>query len=189
MSDVVAIDLLRHGDTGCPGFRGQLDDVLTDAGREQMREAVAGRRWDAIVSSPLARCVAFARWKAGLDGVPLHVDPRLMEFHFGEWQSMSMEALAVAHGDALGRFWADPETHPPPGGETLSAFRTRLTAALDAIARAHAGEAVLVVTHGGAIRLLRCLAEGRPASQMAMVNVPHASLHRLDWPCASGSGA
>jgi alpha-ribazole phosphatase len=40
---------------------------------------------------------------------------------------------------------------------------------------------VLVVTHGGAIRLLRCEAEARDFGEMANIDVPHASLHVLPW--------
>jgi alpha-ribazole phosphatase len=40
---------------------------------------------------------------------------------------------------------------------------------------------VLVVTHGGAIRLLRCESEGRDFGDMASIDVTHASLHSLRW--------
>ena len=40
---------------------------------------------------------------------------------------------------------------------------------------------MLAVTHGGAIRLLRCVAEGRDFGDMAGIEVAHASLHRLPW--------
>ncbi|WP_173425610.1 histidine phosphatase family protein, partial [Stutzerimonas stutzeri] len=52
------IDLLRHGETERGGgFRGSLDDALTDRGWQQMREAVDGAGpWDALISSPLQRC-------------------------------------------------------------------------------------------------------------------------------------
>lgn len=189
MSAAVAIELLRHGDTGQRGFRGQLDDPLSELGWRQLRDAVAGRRWDAIVSSPLARCAAFARWKAEADDVPLRLDPRLMEYHFGDWQAMSMEVLAASQADALGRFWSDPVKYPPPGGETIPAFHARLAEALDAIAAEYAAGDVLVVTHGGAIRALRCHAEGRTLSDMAALEAPHASLHRLTWPSTAGNDA
>jgi len=170
--------LLRHGDTGRHGFRGQLDDPLNEAGWRQMRAAVDAQAWDAVLSSPLQRCAAFARELADARGLPLRLDPRLAEYHFGDWQGVPLDTLATEHGEALGRFWADPLACPPPGAETLAAFRARLVAALDAIT---AGR-VLVITHGGAIRLLRCVAEGRPLGEMAGIDVPHASLHRLAWP-------
>lgn len=177
----VVVDLLRHGDTGQRSYRGQLDDALTDDGWTQLRAAVVGRKWDAVVSSPLQRCAAFARELADVRGMPLRLDERLAEYHFGDWQGVPIEALADKHGDALGRFWADPVAHPPPGAETFDLFRERLSLALDNIARDAGSRRVLVVTHGGAIRLLRCLVEGRGYGDMADIEVAHGSLHPLPW--------
>ncbi|PWK88630.1 histidine phosphatase family protein [Fulvimonas soli] len=182
MSAAARLELLRHGDTGQRSYRGQLDDPLSALGWAQLRAAAAGRAWDRIVSSTLRRCAAFAQELAQARGLPLRLDARLAEYHFGDWQGVPIETLAARDGEALARFWADPVRHPPPGAESFAAFRARLCAALDEAARAAAGARVLVLTHGGAIRLLRCLVEGRDYGDMAGIEVPHASLHPLPWP-------
>lgn len=171
------VDLLRHGDTGQRGFRGHRDDPLTPRGWTQLRAAVVDGEWDAVVASPLQRCAAFARELAQARGLPLRLDPRWREYHFGQWQDMPVETLAREHGAALARFWADPAAHPPPGAEAFADFAARVRAAVEALG-AHGGR-VLVVTHGGPIRWLRCRAAGSPASCMSAIEVPHASLHRL----------
>jgi alpha-ribazole phosphatase len=176
------IDLLRHGDTGQRSYRGQLDDALSEQGWAQLRDAVKGRDWDIVVSSSLQRCSAFAQELARARGVPLRIDTRLAEYHFGHWQGMPIERIAEEQGDALANFWADPVAYPPPGGETFDAFRRRLSDALDDAVSEAAGQHVLMVTHGGAIRLLRCLVEKRSYGDMAGIDVPHASIHRLLWP-------
>jgi alpha-ribazole phosphatase len=175
------IDLLRHGDTGQRSYRGQLDDPLTELGWTQLRAAVEGGAWDRIVSSPLARCARFAEELAGARGVPLRLDARLAEYHFGDWQGVPIETLAEEQGDALGRFWTDPVANPPPGAETIDAFHARLASAMIDIAAEARDARVLAITHGGAIRLLRCAAEQRPFADMAGIDVPHASLHRMAW--------
>ena len=182
-----AIDLLRHGDTGQRSYRGQLDDPLSAQGWAQLRAAVAERRWDLIVSSSLRRCADFARELAAARGLPLRIDPRLAEYHFGAWQGVPIETLAETQGEALANFWADPVAHPPPEAETFARFHARLGAALDDVAAEARGRDVLVVTHGGAIRLLRCRAEGRGYGDMANIEVPHASLHRLRWHAKVGA--
>ena len=133
------------------------------------------------MSSTLQRCARFAQAFARERGLPLQLDARLAEYHFGDWQGVPIETLAQEQGDALGRFWADPVAHPPPGGETFAQFRGRLSAAMDDIAATATHERVLVVTHGGAIRLLRCIVERRGFGDMAGIDVPHASLHPIEW--------
>ncbi|HEX7814297.1 histidine phosphatase family protein [Dyella sp.] len=176
------IELLRHGDTGQRSYRGQLDDPLSEVGWVQLREAVKDRQWDAVVSSSLRRCADFAAELCAARQLPLRLDARLAEYHFGRWQGIAIEELAEQHSDALGRFWRDPVRYPPPDAEPFDAFRQRLCEALDTVAYGSAGRRVLVVTHGGAIRLLRCVAESRGFGDMAGIDVPHASLHRLAWP-------
>jgi alpha-ribazole phosphatase len=176
------IDLLRHGETGQRSYRGQLDDALADAGWAQLRTAVEGREWDMIVSSSLQRCAAFARELSTARGLPLRLDTRLAEYHFWRWQGVPIERIAKEEGDALGRFWADPVAHPPPDAETFTAFHDRLGAALDDAVAEAGDRRLLVITHGGAIRLLRCRVERRSYGDMAGIEVPHASLHRVRWP-------
>ncbi|MEH6419140.1 histidine phosphatase family protein [Pseudomonas sp. CGJS7] len=181
-STALSIDLLRHGDTGHRSYRGQLDDSLLQLGWRQMRDAVLGRDWDVVVSSPLQRCAAFAQELAQARGLPLALEPRLREYHFGAWQGLAVDVIAAEQGEALARFWADPVAHPPPAAERFGDFAARLTAAADAIAHDYAGQRVLVVTHGGVIRLLRCLSVGRRYTDLLNIDVAHASLHALSWP-------
>ena len=67
------IDLLRHGETERGGgFRGSLDDALTARGWQQMHAALHGAGpWDALISSPLQRCAAFASQLAAQRALPL----------------------------------------------------------------------------------------------------------------------
>lgn len=180
------VDLLRHGDTGQAGFRGQLDDPLSALGWQQMRAVCAehaGRAgWTAVLSSPLRRCAEFAHALTRDLGLPLDLDAGLAEYDFGQWTGASPAELFSRDPEALERFWRDPLAHPPPGAETISAFSTRVQAALDAAHMREPQARLLVLTHGGVIRLLRCLQEARPLQAMSSVEVAHASLHRLWWP-------
>ena len=178
----ISIELMRHGDTGQRSYRGQLDDPLTELGWQQLREGAANGEWDVLVSSSLQRCAAFARELAEQRGLPLQLDPRLCEYHFGDWQGVPIEEIDRDYGPALGRFWADPLTYPPPNAETFQQFQQRLCEAMDAIVASYPGKRVLVITHGGVIKLLRSVAAGQGPGSMAGMHVPHASLHPLPWP-------
>ncbi|HKK00814.1 MAG TPA: alpha-ribazole phosphatase family protein [Desulfuromonadales bacterium] len=175
-----AADLLRHGETGSNGFRGRLDEPLTPTGWEQMRRgAQAGGPWQAVVSSPLSRCAAFAEAFAGQACLPLEYDQRLAELDFGDWEGLSAERVMQDQPELLKRFWSDPWSCTPPGGESLAAFEGRIRAAWTDLARCYQGQDVLVVTHSGVIRLSLCLAQKLGRGELLQVDVPYGSLHRI----------
>lgn len=172
------LDLLRHGETERGGgFRGSLDDALTDTGWAQMRQAVSGLAdWDALVSSPLQRCARFADELALTHGLPLQLEPGLQELHFGAWEGRSAVELMVDSERELGLFWNDPYTFTPPEGEPLVRFEARVLAALARLQAQHAGKHLLLVTHGGVMRLLLARARGLPREHLLQVEVAHGAL-------------
>lgn len=172
------LDLLRHGETERGGgFRGSLDDALTDTGWAQMRQAVNGLAgWDALVSSPLQRCARFADELALAHGLPLQLEPGLQELHFGTWEGRSAAELMVDSERELGFFWNDPYTFTPPEGEPLLRFEARVLTALAALQAQHAGKHLLLVTHGGVMRLLLARARGLPREHLLQVDVAHGAL-------------
>lgn len=175
------LDLLRHGETELGGgLRGSLDDALTEKGWAQMRAAVVERgAWDRLISSPLQRCARFAEELGTRLGVPVHLDKDLQELHFGAWEGQSAAALMDTDAEALGLFWADPYAFTPPQGEPVADFSTRVRAAVARLHTAYAGERVLLISHGGVMRLLLAQARGLPREQLLNVEVGHGALFSL----------
>ncbi len=178
------IDLLRHGEPeGGPCFRGRTDDPLTRTGWQQMQQALARLAgqggWDQIITSPLQRCQQFAEALAEDSGIPLETDARLMEIDFGKWEGRTIDSLMGSAPAALQRFWSDPFAHPPPGAEAFEAFEQRIEQAWEAILDGHGGKRVLLIVHGGVIRLLLCKQMGMPLPHMFRLVVDHASLSRV----------
>jgi len=183
VNEFVNIDLLRHGEVaGEPGggarYRGRTDDPLSPAGWEQMWAAVDGERhWQIVITSPLARCATFAHTIAERRSLPMRADERLREMDFGTWENRGTAELMVAEPDALTRFWQDPLTHSPPQGESLQAMHARVIAAWrDIVAD---GKTALVITHGGPIRIILCHSLGHPLARLLDIDVPQASLRRV----------
>jgi len=175
------LDLLRHGETELGGgLRGSLDDALTEKGWAQMRAAVIEQGpWDRLVSSPLQRCARFAEELGALLGLPVQLDKGLQELHFGAWEGQSAVALMETDAEALGLFWADPYSFTPPQGEPVVDFSTRVLAAVERLQAAYAGERVLLISHGGVMRLLLAQARGLPREQLLNVEVGHGTLFSL----------
>ncbi|MCO7625305.1 alpha-ribazole phosphatase family protein [Pseudomonas fluorescens] len=175
------LDLLRHGETELGGgLRGSLDDALTEKGWAQMRAAVvAGGPWDRLISSPLQRCARFAAELGEQLNLPVQLENDLQELHFGTWEGQSAAALMETDAEALGLFWADPYAFTPPQGEPVSDFADRVLGAVARLHQAYAGERVLLISHGGVMRLLLAQARGLPREQLLNVEVAHASLFAL----------
>ncbi|MBI3899415.1 MAG: alpha-ribazole phosphatase family protein [Gammaproteobacteria bacterium] len=178
------MDLLRHGYVeGGPCYRGITDDPLSAAGWEQMWAAVSGDiRWDGIVTSPLTRCAAFARALAEQRALPLQIDARLQEMNFGRWEGRTAAQLLETDADALTGFWQDPWNRGPPGGESLAQVRARVLDAWgDIVAQRRR---LLVVAHGGPIRVILCHVLNHPLAKLLEIDVPYAALRRIDVPMA-----
>ena len=177
----VLLDMLRHGETELGGgLRGSLDDALTTLGWTQMRDAVTGQGpWDRIVSSPLQRCALFARELSEQLDLPVSFDKDLQELHFGAWEGQSAAALMEVDEQALGLFWADPYAFTPPDGEPVLEFSARVLSAVSRLQRDFAGQRVLVVCHGGVMKLLLAQARGMPREQLLQVPVIHGALFGL----------
>ena len=175
------LDLLRHGETELGGgLRGSLDDALTEKGWTQMRAAVVeGGPWDRIVSSPLQRCARFAAELGEQLSLSVHLDKDLQELHFGAWEGQSAAALMENDAEALGLFWADPYSFTPPQGEPVSEFSSRVLAAVARLHNTYAGDRVLLISHGGVMRLLLAQARGLPREQLLNVEVAHGAVFAL----------
>jgi alpha-ribazole phosphatase len=175
------LDLLRHGETELGGgLRGSLDDALTSKGWEQMRAAVLEQGpWDRLISSPLQRCARFAEELGAKSGLPVVLDKDLQELHFGAWEGQSAAALMETDAEALGLFWADPYAFTPPDGEPVADFSKRVLAAVERLHAAYAGERILLISHGGVMRLLLAQARGLPREQLLNVEVGHGALFSL----------
>jgi alpha-ribazole phosphatase len=145
-----------------------------------MRAAVVeGGPWDRIVSSPLQRCARFAAELGEQLNLSVHLDKDLQELHFGAWEGQSAAALMETDAEALGLFWADPYSFTPPQGEPVSEFAARVLAAIARLHGAYAGERVLLISHGGVMRLLLAQARGLPREQLLNVEVAHGALFAL----------
>ena len=175
------LDLLRHGETELGGgLRGSLDDALTANGWAQMRAAVMEQGpWDRLVSSPLQRCARFAEELGAQLKLPVTLEKDLQELHFGAWEGQSAAALMETDAEGLGLFWADPYRFTPPEGEPVSAFSDRVLGAVARLHQAYAGERVLLISHGGVMRLLLARARGLPREQLLNVEVGHGGLFSL----------
>ena len=182
------IYLLRHGESEWnveQRTQGQTRHPrLTERGRAQAQAAARALLTDigstpvsCVVSSDLVRAVQTAEIVAGALSARMCVDTRLREQSLGSFEGLSY-AESFAAGSAFD--WSDPDLRVG-GGESLREMATRMTTALSDFAdELNTTGAIVVVSHGDAIRALLAGRVGALPGAGTWVDVPNGSVAVLD---------
>jgi broad specificity phosphatase PhoE len=187
--------LVRHAEAQCSRdglalLCGSHDAALSECGRaqvERLRCRLASDNFGALYSSPLQRAVETAR--AAPD--PLLNDMRVLrslaEIHCGAVEGMPLEHIRHSMPDYWRRNEAqDDDSFCWPRGETYSKFRSRVLRAIRAIARVHAGQTVLVVTHAGVVSQILGALCAQPAARWENFRPGNTAITELLWRGATG---
>jgi alpha-ribazole phosphatase len=180
--------LVRHGETAWNRerrFQGARDVELSARGREQaaaLARALSGHRFAAVYTSPLGRTRETAAACGEVLGLVPTEAPDLREVGLGDWEGMTVDAVVERDRDRYWRWLTTPAESPPPGGEPMEGFQRRVTRALHGLAARHREDAVLAVTHGGAIAVALCHCLGLGLNALWRLRIENTSVTRLRWP-------
>lgn len=186
---ITTIDLLRHGecvDGQC--YRGSTDVALSNVGLKKMEQHIANYiddrheqnpPWHNIVTSPLVRCLEFSKKLSNQHNIPLMLEPDFKEMHFGEWEGQSIKSVWVSQSKAVEAWVANPIISPPPSGEAVDIFAKRVMGAFDKVINNHMGEHILLVSHGGVMRVLLVHCLGMPLLELNRFDIPYACISRI----------
>ncbi|MDC8784699.1 histidine phosphatase family protein [Roseateles koreensis] len=160
MDHTTRILAIRHGETAWnreTRLQGHLDIPLNTQGVAQARQlalALKDESVAAVYASDLQRARQTAEAIADEKGLPLQLEPRLRERAFGCFEGLTWQEIAErwpAQSEAWRR--RDP-TFGAEGGEVLQDFYARSVKAVTELARAHPGQTIVVVSHGGVMDCL-----------------------------------
>ena len=171
--------LIRHGETdwNVEGrYQGQANPPLNARGRAQARrlaEELRGVGLDVLYSSPLRRALQTAQVIAETLGLPLHIEPRLMEINQGDWEGCLRSEIAARYPDLFRRWETEPWEVTPPGGESLAQVQARVYAALDEILARHPRQCVGLVTHRIPIALTKTRYQGLDPDVVRTLELPN----------------
>ncbi len=180
--------LMRHGETEWNKERrlqGQSDISLNQYGRElaaKTAKALAGVAFDRAFSSPLARAYETARILVGERQIPLVVDDRLKEIHFGSHEGIFFDQAKRDPKDPLHDFFLAPASYiPPEGAESLEQVldRGRAFLAEQILPLEGSCENVLVVAHGAFNRSLLNSILGIPVEEFWKISLPNCAVSIL----------
>ena len=178
--------LLRHGQTPMSvqkRYAGRSDPPLTEAGVQQAAAAakrLASAGFGVIVTSPLLRTVQTAQAVAAVTGAAVVADDGFRETDFGAWEGLTFAEVRERWPAELSAWLADPEV-APPGGESFTDVSARVTAALDRLLAARAGQTVLIVSHVTPIKTLVAAALLAPPAALYRMHLDVAALCEIDW--------
>ena len=208
----VRLVLIRHGESTwnlAQRFTGWADVPLTQRGERQMQHAgaalrQAGLRIDVAFSSLLGRCVHSAKTlleAAGTPDVPIIVDWRLNERHYGALTGHSKaQAIAQYGAEAVQTWRRTYRAEPPPWGaednhrmatdpryaalgllpssESLAHTVTRVNDVwrerIEPAVNSH--QTVAVVAHGNSLRALAMQLEHLSENDVAQLEISNAEM-------------
>ena len=168
--------LVRHGQStwNADGrWQGRADPPLSDLGRRQAEVAgdtLAELGIARVVASPLVRAHETATIIGTALGLPVEPDARLQERDAGEWTGKTRDEIEAGWPG----FLAGGER--PAGFETDDILHERALAAIGDVAT-RAEEPVVVISHGGLIRVVERALGSEPHS---VPNLGGLDIHRLD---------
>lgn len=152
------IILVRHGENDWSKqnkLAGWIPGVhLNDEGQEQAAaaaERLARLPIRAVYSSPVTRCMETAAYIADTHRLAVLQNEGVGELRFGRWEGKKIKKLArkpgwwlVQHRPSRARF---------PDGESMLEAQFRAVQAIEALARRHEKDTIVVVAHADVIRL------------------------------------
>jgi alpha-ribazole phosphatase len=180
------IYLLRHGEVQgaeTRRFIGHLDVALSSVGVRQCTVQAARLRdvrLAALFSSDLTRARRSAEIIGAPHGLAPTIVPALREMDMGRWDGLTAGEIRAREPEAFADWMARVGEFPFPGGESVPDLLARVGPAFDAIAAAHAGEAVAIVAHGGPNRALLCRALGVPLDRLLAFGQDYGALSVLE---------
>ncbi len=176
------LHLVRHGEVDeayHEVFGGQIDMELSPLGHEQARRLakfLGDRHFDRIYRSPMVRVQQTAKPLLDALGREAEVIDDLREVDFGVWTGHKWHEIQEKFGLDAEDWLVHLENGDVAEAEPMVECRSRIRGSLEQMMDEGAGQDVLVLCHGGVIRMLLSLLLDEPFSKMDRFEVDFASL-------------
>ncbi|MDI9333129.1 MAG: histidine phosphatase family protein [Cytophagales bacterium] len=178
---------IRHGETAWnvdTRIQGSLDIKLNQRGHAQA-QAVA----QALQHEPITAIYASDLWRAhdtamalgeavGVRTIPTE---GLRERLFGKFEGKTFAEIGELWPSEAERWRRRDPDFCPEGGESLITFRARVLACVSHLVAPHAGQQIVVVSHGGVNDILYRAATGLDLQAPRTWSLGNAEINRLLW--------
>jgi probable phosphoglycerate mutase len=178
--------IVRHGETDWNTERriqGHLDTELNAVGHGQAQataKGLVGHDFAALFSSDLVRTLQTAAELSRVTGLQVQLETGLRERNYGGMQGLTYDEMLLKDTAEAERFRQRELHYDFGGGETLVEFAERIYATVNRLSAAHAGQTLLLVTHGGVLDIIYRRASGRDLTSPRDFAVPNAALNWVE---------
>lgn len=178
---------VRHGETSWnhgKRYQGHSDIPLNEKGLQQAEMAaqrLAGETISAIYSSDLVRAAETAEIIAKEHSLPVATLPELREINFGLWEGLTYEEIMAEWSEIMSAVYSDPGTALIPEGESFHEVQRRTVIGLQKCLANHQDETIVIVSHGGTMRVLLCEALGLDIKNMWSLRQDSTGINIIDY--------
>ena len=185
------IFIVRHGVTAwnqIGRLQGHTDINLSVEGLAQAQTLIAPiKQWHlerpfaCVYTSDLSRAIGTAAPPTQAIDVKTVVDVIWRERGFGVLEGLDREQMLAQYPDVVAAWKSGQTDYQLPHsnlsiGESVAQFYSRVESGVNDILARHAGQRVLLVTHGGVVDMVRRMAQGLPLGAPRGYDIPNASV-------------
>ena len=177
--------LIRHGETEwnqSGKFQGNIDINLNEEGKKQadiLASYFKKNKFDRIYSSPLTRSLTTAQKIASYHSSEVIKLSSIREFDFGDWEGSDYNEIRNKYPDLVEQWYQNPESVEIPRGENLDEFQKRVKNGFNEIISGNQGNKIIVVTHGGVIRIWISYLLNIPYKSFFKIEIDNASISKV----------
>lgn len=179
--------LIRHGepDESVKGkCYGRLNVGLSQAGRMQIQtklNSIQNLSAQALYASPLRRTIETAAIVGERLGLQITISPELQEISFGRLENLSYNEIEELYPQEYKLWMERPTEIQFPDGESFSQMKERVLGFERTLLHSKEGQAVVLVSHGGANRILLAQALGIPDEKIFRMDQAYAAVNIIDY--------
>ena len=181
------IILIRHGETEWNSqkrMQGHSNSDLSSVGQAQIQalgQWMKNVPFDHIYSSDSLRAKQTAEAITQFSGHELKIDLRLREKNLGVFEGLTSEEARKLHPEVFSLFKTAGSKYVIDEGESTQQLQDRALEIVDEIRIKHLEERVLLVTHGGFIRVVMKHSLGLSLETPTRFLIRNTGVFRLVW--------
>lgn len=178
---------MRHGQTSWNQegkYQGHSDISLNERGIKQgnlVAKRLANEKISAIYSSDLLRAQQTAEAIAEYHGLSVITKPEFREINFGIWEGLTYQEIMEDWSEILTAMYSKPGEIGPPQGESFQVVKQRVTRSLQECIAEHQEQTIVLVSHGGTMRVLLCAALGIGLDKMWSMRQDSSAINIIEY--------